>query len=559
MERIKVLFAIGIFAILLSHASAENLKPYQIGSSTVDVNLSNDLKITGDNPDVKWMRLEINIPLNDQNQIVSVTSNQEYNVNSNENESLLVLEWQNPQERVIHYNVNIRVERNSFITPILSNQRGYNPGYLKTGELTRCNAEIKSKAEELSRGADNDLVIIGRIAHWVNKNVEYDINLSGKIKPDQWVFENKRGTCVEFSNLFISMCRSLGIPARSVSGLSYDGKSWEPHSWAEVFIGDAWIPVDPTNNQIGFVDGAHIVYSRALENAEIRYGLRWQGSDISNVSGSEPRREMEFIETRPPPELIDIYIDFNPDNQEITKGGVNITANLKSLSNSHIVGPIRIIAPTSVIVDEKEKLFYIGPGEKSNVTWAAKLENISFGYIYTYPIAVRSLFPYDRSEKELTVKPAPAGVSIGDMSFLRTDYGIGINVELNNMGSESMDVTVKTCLWESPINNGCKESIVYLKGNAAGTESFEFPVPCVNHTSEYTSEITVISGGEVLDKKKTVVKVGRCNECEIDLILWKTKFIAKECWVYKLTIYFIFVVLLSIILYYYHLHNYQRS
>lgn len=555
MENIKILFILAI--ILSSQTSAEDISP--IGSSTVDINMSGELRIVGDNADVKWMTFEMNIPVDDQNQGVDATSNQRYNINSNENESLFILEWQNPSDRVIYYNINIRVKRDSFSVPITSNQRGHNPGYLKVGELTQCNAEIKSKAQQLSEGADNDLIIIGTIAQWVHKNIEYDLGLSGEIKPDQWIFENRRGTCVEFSTLFISMCRSLGIPARSVSGLSYGGDKWEAHSWAEVFLGERWVPVDPTNNQVGFVDGAHITYSRALEDAEIKYRVSWRGSNILNVSRSESR-VVKFIEIRPSEKLIDIDIDFNSDNKEITKKDVNITANLISLSNSHIIGSIRIITPRGIIVDEKEKLFYLEPNGKSKVKWTAELENISFGYIYKYPIYVNSVFPYSKSEKELIVKLAPVDVKIEDITLLRTVDGGSINVEIKNAGPESKDVTVKICLWGYPNENkSCRESKVYLEGGSTDTESFEFPVPCVNYTSEYISEITVISGGEILDKKKIKAMVGGCNKCEINLILWKTIFIAEECWIYKLIMFFIFIALLSIILHYYQLYRYQRS
>ena len=207
----KIILSILIFGILSLQTPAEN--PREIGSSTIDINVGGELKIIGDNPKAKLITLEINIPVNDSNQRVDVTSNPNYKINSNENESLLRLEWHNPSERVIYYNIDIRVKRDSFNVPITSTQRGHNPGYLKGSKLTRWNAEIKNKAQQLGEGADNDLIIIGAIAQWVHRNVEYDFSLYGADKDAQWVFENKRGTCVEFSNLFISMCKSVGIPA----------------------------------------------------------------------------------------------------------------------------------------------------------------------------------------------------------------------------------------------------------------------------------------------------------------------------------------------------------
>jgi transglutaminase-like putative cysteine protease len=54
----------------------------------------------------------------------------------------------------------------------------------------------------------------------------------------------------------LAMCRTLGIPARYVSGYLYDGAR-EPlrgaqasHAWCEVFVpGTGWRGLDPTNDQ----------------------------------------------------------------------------------------------------------------------------------------------------------------------------------------------------------------------------------------------------------------------------------------------------------------------
>lgn len=64
------------------------------------------------------------------------------------------------------------------------------------------------------------------------------------------VLAQRFGHCWDKSDLFITVCRALGIPARQIAG-------WVPalsagHVWAEVHLeGEGWIPVDPTTTWLG--------------------------------------------------------------------------------------------------------------------------------------------------------------------------------------------------------------------------------------------------------------------------------------------------------------------
>ena len=52
-----------------------------------------------------------------------------------------------------------------------------------------------------------------------------------------------RAVCTGFAQLYITLCRAGGIPARLVSGEGDTGF----HNWAEVWlVGKGWVPVDPT-------------------------------------------------------------------------------------------------------------------------------------------------------------------------------------------------------------------------------------------------------------------------------------------------------------------------
>ena len=71
---------------------------------------------------------------------------------------------------------------------------------------------------------------------------------------DWFLFDEKKGTCGQFSSAFVVLARSVGIPARVVSGW-YIGpvgvpqtvRSNQAHQWAEVALaGPGWTTFDPT-------------------------------------------------------------------------------------------------------------------------------------------------------------------------------------------------------------------------------------------------------------------------------------------------------------------------
>src|ERR1019366_8407873 len=55
-----------------------------------------------------------------------------------------------------------------------------------------------------------------------------------------------KGVCQHYSNLYVAIARSLGLPVRFVGGWLFDDLTNIPHSWLEVKISDSvWWPIDP--------------------------------------------------------------------------------------------------------------------------------------------------------------------------------------------------------------------------------------------------------------------------------------------------------------------------
>ena len=77
-------------------------------------------------------------------------------------------------------------------------------------------------------------------------------------------FKLKSGNCQTHARLYTALARAIGIPTRFVSGLVYlEGKGFLYHSWAESFLGNSWVSVDPTYNQLP----ANVTHLKFLEGS----------------------------------------------------------------------------------------------------------------------------------------------------------------------------------------------------------------------------------------------------------------------------------------------------
>ena len=122
-----------------------------------------------------------------------------------------------------------------------------------TEEITSENPMVTGQAREIA-GDDRDAWSVAqKLGDWTYKNLEW--KLVARAGAAQ-TLATREADCSEFSQLYVSMARSLGLPARMVSGLAYSGNSFGGHAWVEVWVGE-WVELDPTWGT-HFVDATHI-------------------------------------------------------------------------------------------------------------------------------------------------------------------------------------------------------------------------------------------------------------------------------------------------------------
>ena len=111
------------------------------------------------------------------------------------------------------------------------------------------------------------------LTHRIAADFEYDVHATEVHTPTDRAFSMRRGVCQDFAHVQIACLRSLGVPARYVSGylrtVSQPGQpallgADQSHAWVSVYCGRqvGWIDLDPTNNKICDNDHIPIAWGR---------------------------------------------------------------------------------------------------------------------------------------------------------------------------------------------------------------------------------------------------------------------------------------------------------
>lgn len=108
------------------------------------------------------------------------------------------------------------------------------------------------------------------------------------------VYVTRKGVCQDFSNLFISLARLLGLPARYRSGYIFNGGKYEntemsdaTHAWVEIYLPwIGWVGYDPTNGCEAKSDHIRIACGRNYIDATPTSGTIYRGGGNESLSVS---------------------------------------------------------------------------------------------------------------------------------------------------------------------------------------------------------------------------------------------------------------------------------
>ena len=140
--------------------------------------------------------------------------------------------------------------------------------YLEPTLLTDYNhPEIINVADSILNFGDSLTVqFIMRCLQYSSERIQFDNELARELDQGncttlsvETILERGKGTCSEYTNLFIALIRRIGIPSRMVVGWIYmpENDYESSHAWAECYIDNyGWLAVDPQSGGMWFPPAA---------------------------------------------------------------------------------------------------------------------------------------------------------------------------------------------------------------------------------------------------------------------------------------------------------------
>lgn len=401
MKKIKLMLLFLSLFMLSSFVLSNDTDIYLKENLDIEMSISNDIDIikAGSESDIRTLRVFLSyVPKEDtQQKILDMkTSPKADNQNGD-----IKFEWNNVKDEKVSYSVTSKIRTHNYLKrvstkvpfPLKSLDSSMNDFLIETESVDYLNPRIKTLANELAAGEDDLYVVLHKFAEWVNDNIEYDLNTqtAEASQKASWVIENGFGVCDELTNLFIALSRSVGVPARFISGIAHTtderfDNPWNAHGWAEVYFPDyGWIPFDVTYGEFGYIDPTHVKLK--------------ESNDANKTS---TRYEWESIHSQIQTKQLEIDTKVTSEG-EMVKPLVNINSRFAKESigfESHNILEVEIINKNNIYVpleifiskteslenlDGNKKFVLMEPNSEKTVFFTVKLlPGLENNYIYTF-------------------------------------------------------------------------------------------------------------------------------------------------------------------------------
>ncbi len=151
--------------------------------------------------------------------------------------------------------------------------------------------KLVAAARDIAAKPSSLLECVSRITDWVHANITYDRGSTNVRTTAEDVLASGRGVCQDMTHLALGLLRSLGIPARYVSGL-LSTQAGDTHAWLEFFHPrEGWLPCDPTRGQfiaagndlLKFAVGGDYTQASPVEGNFVSRGSGWLEAVMAQV------------------------------------------------------------------------------------------------------------------------------------------------------------------------------------------------------------------------------------------------------------------------------------
>ena len=216
------------------------------------------------NGDMTNINLKINLPQDVPNRqkVANVTiTPQPQKIETKDGEKYAIIHFSSAPEKIIvsisgdavvrTYNLENALKVNKNIDGALSEEdKQY---YLRADKGLDVDNSYMIRVANGIETATNDVDTVKNIFDFVVNHMRYNKNEVNVDKGSLLAMQSGTGVCEEFSNLFVTLCRIKGIPARVITGFDIPFTDEENllelgHAWAEVYFPQyGWVVFDPTN------------------------------------------------------------------------------------------------------------------------------------------------------------------------------------------------------------------------------------------------------------------------------------------------------------------------
>jgi transglutaminase-like putative cysteine protease len=123
--------------------------------------------------------------------------------------------------------------------------------FQRSTPLTLADGAIVALAAEAARAA-SPLERLHNLMGAIGARIDYRLGSTAVTTTAAQALARGAGVCQDHAHVFIAAARSLGIPARYVSGYLWTGENEREyeasHAWAEAFVAElGWVGFDPSN------------------------------------------------------------------------------------------------------------------------------------------------------------------------------------------------------------------------------------------------------------------------------------------------------------------------
>ena len=153
--------------------------------------------------------------------------------------------------------------------------------YLAPTTLTIPSDEIRAFAHAALEGAADPRIRAQRLAEAVCDTIRYLPGTTDVQDSAAGVFKSGAGVCQDHAHVYIASARSIGVPARYVSGYLYTGDASDAasHAWVDVWLGPdiGWQSIDVTHKRPAVGNYCRLAVGRDYLDAAPVRGVRRGG------------------------------------------------------------------------------------------------------------------------------------------------------------------------------------------------------------------------------------------------------------------------------------------